>query len=528
MVDIRGLVERVGPTLLRPVVIPDETGGVGDVVIAEPEEPGGIGTADVVLGVGGTDRAWAAELVRECGVRHAAAVLLKPPVCAEESVISEAKDAGLALIEVRRGAAWAQLVWLLRGALAGTDPGSAVGSPQQVGSAGLGDLFRLADAVAEVVDAPVTIEDAHSQVLAYSARQDVTDPARVSTIMGRRQPDDVLAKFRARGTFRQLSRGGSAVYVPEQPDGTLPRLVVPIRMGGELLGSMWAVVTGEVSEQRASAFADTAALVALQLLRWRVMTDSERQRSAGLVRSLLEGSEGWRAAANELGVRAEPHRVVAIDVRASDGTDEGHRLAMWEWITRGIGRGPMVAESGGVLYAVVPDRSGAGGWPALREALLAHIHEMDAADPRPLVAVGTASPVAELPDSRGRADEVLALLRTGMVEREVAVHEQLWHALVLARAAGAASDAGVESLGPLRRLRDNDHAQGTDYLRTLHAWLRHPGDPRAASRELRVHPNTFRYRMKRVGALLDVDLDDADVRSALLVQLLAERWNPHG
>ncbi|ASU77741.1 PucR family transcriptional regulator [Actinopolyspora erythraea] len=528
MVDIRGLVERVGPTLLRPVVVPEETGGVGDVVIAETEDPGEIGTADVVLGVGVTSRADALELLRECGAREATAVLLKPPVSCEESVVAAAADAGLALVEVRRGTAWAQLVWLLRGALAGTDAGPAGGSQQQVGSAGLGDLFRVADAVAEVVDAPVTIEDAHSQVLAYSARQDVTDPARVSTIMGRRQPDDVLAKFRARGTFRQLSRGGSAIYVPEQPDGTLPRLVVPIRMGGELLGSMWAVVTGEVSEQRASAFAETAALVALQLLRWRVITDSERQRSARLVRSLLEGSEGWRAAANELAVGAEPHRVVAIDVRASDGTDEGHRLAMWEWITRGIGRGPMVAEVGGVLYAVVPDRSGTGGWPALREALLGHIREMDAADPRPLVAVGTAAPLAELPVSRGRADEVLALLRTGMVERDIAVHEQLWHTLVLTRMAGAASDAGVDALGPLARLRDNDHSQGTEYLRTLHSWLRHPGDPRAASGELNVHPNTFRYRMKRVSALLGADLDDADVRSALLVQLLAERWNPHG
>ena len=47
-----------------------------------------------------------------------------------------------------------------------------------------------------MVDAPVTIEDANSRVLAYSARQELTDPARVATIMGRRMPDDVLARFR--------------------------------------------------------------------------------------------------------------------------------------------------------------------------------------------------------------------------------------------------------------------------------------------------------------------------------------------
>ena len=523
MIDVRALIERVGPTLLRSVTVPEPTRCVGDVVIAEPGQPAQVAEGDLVLGVAVSRREEARELIDVCGEQQAAAVLLKPPLSADDDVIAAASDAGLALVEVRPGTAWAQLVWLIRAALAGTAVEDADRGPTRVGATGLGDLFRLADAVAEVVDAPVTIEDAHSQVLAYSARQDLTDPARVSTIMGRKQPDDVLAKFRARGTFRQLSKGSSAIFVPAQQDGTLPRLVVPIRMGGELLGSMWAVVPGEVSDERSTAFADTAPLVALQLLRWRAIADAERQRAAELVRVLLEGGEGWRAAARELAVSQEPHRVVALDVRLSDEPAEGHRLAMWEWITRGIGKRPMVTEIGDVLYALVPDRAGAGGWSALRDGLASHDVE-----PRPLVAVGAAVGVSELAQSRAQADEVLGLLRTGQVERRLATHEELWHLLVLNRMAGAATDAGIGVLGPLAVLREHDRTQGSEYLNTLHAWLRHPGDPRTASNELRVHPNTFRYRMKRLTRLANVDLDDPDVRSALLVQLLAERWAHHG
>ncbi|GAA4849787.1 PucR family transcriptional regulator [Saccharopolyspora rosea] len=518
MLDIRALVERVGPALLRVVDLPESTDCVADVVIAEPGGAPAVAGGDLVLGVAVGDRGAAVELVGGCGAQGAAAVLLKPPISTDDAVVEAARRSGVALVEVLPGTAWAQLVWLIRAALAGTGT-----QEPDTRSPGLGDLFRLADAVADVVDAPVTIEDAHSQVLAYSARQDLTDPARVSTIMGRKQPDDVLAKFRARGTFRQLSRGGSAVFVPAQQDGTLPRLVVPIRMGGELLGSMWAVVPGEVSEERSTAFADTAPLVALQLLRWRAVADAERQRSAGQVRLLLEGGEGWRTAANELAVPDEPYRVAAIEVPSPEGTAEGHRLAMWEWITRGIGRRPLVTEIGTVLYALVPDRAGSGGWPSLREALVSHD-----ATPPPLVAVGTAVAVADLPRSRAEADELLSLLRTGHLSRRVAVHEDHWHQLVLNRMAGAATDAGISSLGPLPTLREHDRTQGTDYLSTLHSWLRHPGDPRQAARELRVHPNTFRYRMKRLTQLVDVDLDDPDVRSALLVQLLAARWAQHG
>ena len=172
---------------------------------------------------------------------------------------------------------------------------------------------------------------------------------------------------------------------------------------------MWAVVPGPVSEERATAFADTAPLVALQLLRWRAVADVQRRRSAEQVRLLLDGSDGWRAAANELAVPNEAHRVIAIEMPASDEPAEGQRLAMWEWITRGIGRRPLVTEIGAVLYALVPDRARGGGWPELRQALLSHD-----LSPRPLIAVGTSVPVTDVPRSRAQAEELIGLLRTGL------------------------------------------------------------------------------------------------------------------
>jgi hypothetical protein len=274
-------------------------------------------------------------------------------------------------------------------------------------------------------------------------------------------------------------------------------------MGGELLGSMWAVVDGEVTDERSAAFADTGPVVALHLLRRRARVDAERMRSAELVRAVLAGSTGSRAAAAELGLDEQPHRVIAIDASSEDAEDaEGVRLALWERMTRGVGRRPAVADLHGVLYAVVPDK----GWSPLREVL---------ATGEPLVAAGSPVVLAELPLSRSQADETLALLRTGLVERKLANYEEVWSALVLHRVAAASNASRVGELGPLARLKDMD-------LDTLFEWLRHPGDPRAASRALRIHPNTFRYRMRKIGEL--VDLDDPDVRLALLVQLVTLKW----
>jgi sugar diacid utilization regulator len=171
-------------------------------------------------------------------------------------------------------------------------------------------------------------------------------------------------------------------------------------------------------------------------------------------------------------------------------------------MTRGVGRRPAVADLHGVLYAVVP----AKGWVPLREVL---------ATGEPLVAAGCAVDLAGLPLSRSQADETLALLRTGLVARKLANYEEVWPALVLHRVAAAANASGVAELGPLSRLKDLD-------LDTLYQWLRHPGDPREASRALRIHPNTFRYRMKKIGEV--VDLEDPDVRLALLAQLVTAKW----
>lgn len=511
MSTIRGVVDRVGPTLLRAVELPDETAKVTDVVIAEPGRHVTVAAGDLLLGVSVGNAKDATELIRHAAEATAAGVLLKPPVAA--ATRTAARKAGVAVIEVHAHTAWAQLVWLLRTVLdAAAEETDEDGDDPAAGA--LGDLFRLADAVAAMVDAPVTIEDANSRVLAYSARQDVTDPDRISTIMGRRQPDEVLAKFRSRGVFRQLSKGRTAIFVPAQSDGTLPRLIVPIRMGGELLGSMWAVVTDRVSDERAAAFADAGPVVALHLLRRRARTDVERRRVAGVVRGLLEGTDSGRLAIAELGLDDVPHRVVAIDAGGRSKLDaEGGRLALLERITAGMSRLRAVTELHGVLYAIVPD----GGWQQFRGTLTEHAGH-------PLIGAGDAVELGELPRSRAQAEETLRLLRARLLPGQFATYERAWTVLALHRAASSASAAGVTELGPVPALRAQDQQAGTEYVTTLYEWLRHTGDPRSAASALRIHPNTLRYRVRKIVELTGVDLDDADTRVALLVQLAALRW----
>lgn len=526
--SLQRLLGSVGPAVLSGVCAPQGTAvPVGDVVIAEPDGGFDLRPGDLVLGVNLTDRSQALRLLSACAERSAGALLLKAPAAVDENVVTAASAAGLPLVQVEQQAGWAQVVSLLRAVL---DSESHADSGTRAVGAEAGDLFGLADAIAAVIDAPVTIEDRSSRVLAYSARQERGDEARVATIMGRHVPDDVNAHFRRHGVFHRIAQDTGPIYVPAVVEGTKPRLVVPVHAGGDVLGSIWAIVPGPVAAERAEAFADIAAVAALHLLRRRAGADVERLVLTDMVATVLHGQEGAADAARRLGLTAGPWRVIAVGVSCEDeGEAERQRLTVWERMSRFRGsrlRSP-AAVVGGVVYGIVPAEmvtAATDGESAWLETLC-----QATGRPAPLVAVGgLAASVPGLARSREQADDTLDLLRTGLIARSQAVHDEVWATVVLRHVARSAAAARIFAVGPLQQLVDHDRAYGTSCVPTLHAWLREMGDPRAAAARLHIHPNTLRHRMRRLQDVVALPLDDPEVRTALLLQLTARQYGTEG
>jgi DNA-binding PucR family transcriptional regulator len=71
----------------------------------------------------------------------------------------------------------------------------------------------------------------------------------------------------------------------------------------------------------------------------------------------------------------------------------------------------------------------------------------------------------------------------------------------------------------------HDAKHGTDYQNTLGAYLDAFGDIRAAASRIGVHPNTFRYRLRRLVELFDIKFEDPDDRLVLGLQLRLLRWS---
>jgi hypothetical protein len=396
---------------------------------------------------------------------------------------------------------------------------------------GEADLLALADAAAALVDGPVTIEDAQSRVVAYSTRQDVTDTARVSTVLGRRVPTALVAHMRSRGVFRRLARSDEPFLVPPGPGQEMPRYVVPVRAGGEWLGSIWAVIDRPPPDDAVAELRRTASVVALHLLRNRALADLTRRLSAERLRTLLGGGPVDPAAATWL--PRGPWRAVALGptgpVSASVGI-EGD-LDVWETRFRRRGwRQPLLTDLDDRPYALVttatdPGRPpAAGSWPWLA-VLAAEVDEPDRSAQAGWVAGGVvvAAP-ADLGASARSAAQVAGLRRDDPALGPAPTAEDRWAALTVRRAVGALTGAGATTAalaGPVAILADHDRRRHTAYLPSLAAWLDHPGEPTAAAMSLGVHVNTLRHRMVRMSEVAPLRLDDPTERLDLRLQLSA-------
>jgi DNA-binding PucR family transcriptional regulator len=73
--------------------------------------------------------------------------------------------------------------------------------------------------------------------------------------------------------------------------------------------------------------------------------------------------------------------------------------------------------------------------------------------------------------------------------------------------------------GPLSTLVEHDGSKDSSYLETLRAYLVAFGDVTVAAASLNVHPNTFRYRLRRLVDISGIDLDDPEQRLVAELQL---------
>jgi PucR C-terminal helix-turn-helix domain/GGDEF-like domain len=278
---------------------------------------------------------------------------------------------------------------------------------------------------------------------------------------------------------------------------------------------------------------DAAKLVALHMLRLRAGADVERRLRADLVATALEGGPGAAEALRRLGLADQANVVLALAILGTDPANE--EPAAGEH-ARQVRERQRVADAfalhlsaahprsaaaliGDVTYGIVPVPRDRGEPDARATRIAAEFLERTGKRDQLRIGIGPIAPdVAALPAARAGADRALRVLRDGGARRVARIVDVHIEAL-LAELGDVAAARGDPLTGPVARLLDYDMRHGTRLLETLRAWLDAFGDVVAASAAVYVHPNTFRYRLRRLAEVGRIDLTDADARFAAMLQL---------
>ncbi|MEV0202395.1 helix-turn-helix domain-containing protein [Nonomuraea sp. NPDC050691] len=387
-------------------------------------------------------------------------------------------------------------------------------------------LQQSVDDLAARLGHPLLVEDRLHRVVAHSEQTGAMDDVRRDSILRRRAAPEARRWLAAAG----IHEATGPLRVPGAAHlGLLPRVCVPVRHDGGLLGFLWFIdAEPPMTETQLAEAAAAAPGLGLTLLHESLAAglpaDRELEAVAGLM--LGEHEAGRRLVEAGAFPRAQP--VTALVARP---------------------RVPVTAPAGEEVRAALEQ-----GALTLRRRLTGH-HPLHLVRHDHVVLLIAAGPLESGPPvALAIAEELHAAMpvtvtvgvgrpRPGLDGAAASYAEARHAAEVAARVPGAGRTAEWTRLGVYRMLTHlPDHElhpgleplldddQHLPLLETLEAYLDLAGSAVATSRALRLHRTSLYYRLQRVEELAGTDLKDGGERLALHLSLklarLSGRYRP--
>jgi hypothetical protein len=333
------------------------------------------------------------------------------------------------------------------------------------------------------------------------ARETYVDLGRGEFHAGR-SLDVLLAAYRvgARLAWRRFVEAGSAGGLP-------PEVIYDL---GEAIFAYIDELSAESAEgyaQEQSAAAGEAQRRRRRLVR---LLAQEPPASHEAVRTAAQAAS-WalpRDVAAIVAGEAEQARPVADadDGQPTAGEDAADAIATR--LARRLAGGAVGGAIGGLACVFVPDPDA----PGRRRQLVRTVGSERAA-------LGPTVPWPGAAASLRRAAATFRLAVDGRLpDTGLLDSERHLPALLLAADPAVAADLARTRLAPLAELPAGPRARLTE---TLHAWLDRPGQVQAVAAVLGVHPQTVRYRVRRLRELFGDALEDPERRFELALALRA-------
>lgn len=393
------------------------------------------------------------------------------------------------------------------------------------------DLQSIVDSLGQRLSRAVLVDDVHLRLLAYNSHHGNADPVRVAAIMHRKAPQESIDWISRHG-IRTATR---PVRIPGNPAiGMDARVCVPVRFRGDLLGYIWLTDADQSLTEQDLEVAQAAADSAGEILHVeRLVDEIQRGRERELLRDLLSNQAAVRShAADELieeNLIVPSRAAVGIVVQLSPGsgavtnaTRVSLRTALEQ--TRGsltpLHALHLVRPDHGLLVVATEDPAiRQGGVDQIAKQLLTRTTSRLGSEHPVLIGIGDAVPMAEIAVSYEQARQAIRVAELIPSFRPIAP----WKTLGIYRALiqfPFERNANVLHPGLLGFIQEH---QADDLVGTLEVFLDLGCNARRTATALGLHRTSLYYRLRRIGEVLNVDLEDGSDRLALHLGLKLAR-----
>jgi hypothetical protein len=485
--------------------------GIRGTVIFDAVDPVPDGQDSMLILVGTrADSPDVLDVIRRAADHEFVAVVVKLRGCDPTALVDEARRRRLAVLATPDDVPWRHLDGLLVSVLgSGGMSDSGVSGPGET-------LFALANALGAIIGGSVAIEDLAQHVLAYSsvAGQQI-DPLRERGILDRRVPDYP----HHRGQYLQVLQSPGITRFPPVDD-ELPRAAVAIRAGEMPLGTIWAIEGRDgLTPEGERALIDGVKVAALHMLREQDVGERERHLRGEVLRAMLAGTRTTEDGAARLGL-SPGWRAALVGFATADADPTGTVIAR---VGHAVGQyaaayRPEVAitTTPDSVYALVPGAD--DGVRRFADGALAGSTKATGSAIQAAMTTATED-LGDLVALRGEVDAVLVAALGDARAPAVATVADVHTRLLLDRVGNQLARDPRLRHPEVQQMTEHDRERGTDYGLTVLVWLESFNDIGAAASRLQVHPNTLRYRLRRIEEKFGLDFTDPESRLSAWLQL---------
>ena len=397
------------------------------------------------------------------------------------------------------------------------------------------DLYELAEATAGMLSASVLIEDLSGKVLAYSGSAGGSEQLWSSSILARcaSEPWSQIAKQKY--VFQQLRSGGSTVSLEVPPQfGSTPVIGAGITVGERLLGMIWVqrAEPATFSQEHERMLVGAARAAVKHLVQYTAGPPEERY-SDSLLAGFLAGRVPSDVVCQTIDVSGFDSAVVlglafvqSGNVRAEGPSqalrDRSAEHTMVVWIKAGHPEA-LLTRLAGKVYVLLPYASEKDA----EQLLAAATRIADSMYQQSRIVVHAvigevAKSIDDIPASRHGVEHALDAIAQEAAPLVLKLADMRSRVLVAEVTQWLARQPGL--FDPrIEALVEHDRRSGSQLTQTLQTYLDEGQDIRVAAEKLHLHPNSLRYRLRKVEEIIPMDLSDADERVALVLQLRSLR-----